>query len=207
MLFYERLLWEQGLGLVCGVDEVGRGPLAGPVVASAVIFPKGISLSGVKDSKKLTPKKREELFDLIYENAWDIGIGIINEKMIDQMNILNASFLAMQKAIKKLKTKPDAILIDGNQKIPHLKIPQIAVIKGDSLSLSIASASIIAKVTRDRLMDKYHKKFPQFYFDENKGYSSKSHIEALKNFGPCKIHRMSFKTVKLLKFKQEKLEI
>lgn len=207
MLFYERLLWGQGLDLVCGVDEVGRGPLAGPVVASAVVFPKEVSLSGVKDSKKLTPEKREELFELIHENALDVGIGIVNEKIIDQMNILNASLLAMQKAIKKLKRKPDVVLIDGNQKIPHLPIPQIAVVKGDSLSLSIAAASIIAKVTRDRLMDKCHKKFPHFCFDENRGYSSKSHLEALKNFGPCEIHRKSFKTVKLLKFKQERLEI
>ena len=207
MLFYERLLWDRGLDLVCGVDEVGRGPLAGPVVASAVVFPQEVSLPGVKDSKKLTAEKREEFFGVIYENALGVGIGVVDEKIIDQMNILNASLLAMQKAIKQLKRKPDVILIDGNQKIPHLKIPQIAVIKGDSLSLSIAAASIIAKVTRDRLMEKCHKKFPLFCFDENKGYSSKSHLEALENYGPCEIHRKSFKTVKLLKLKQEKLEI
>ena len=207
MLALESKLWDQGYPKVAGVDEVGRGPLAGPVVAACVVFPQNLFLPGVNDSKKLTSKKREELFDLIMENALDVGIGIVKENVIDRMNILNASLTAMWKAVDQLKSPPDFILVDGNQKIPNLSFPQMPVIKGDSLSLSIASASIIAKVTRDRIMVKYHKKYPEFGFDEHKGYSTKVHIEALKTFGPCKIHRQSFKLVKLCQSNQINLEM
>ncbi len=205
MLSYEKIFWHQGLNLVAGVDEVGRGPLAGPVVAATVVFPQDISLEQVNDSKKLTPQKREELFDLIFENALDVGIGKVDQVTIDKLNILNASLKAMYEAISRLKNRPDVVLIDGNQKIPNLRVPQITIIKGDSLSLSVAAASIIAKVTRDRLMFDYHKKYPIFFFDQNKGYATKSHIQALREHGPCEIHRMSFRSVKMLKMKQEEI--
>jgi ribonuclease HII len=207
MLALENQLWDQGYPKIAGVDEVGRGPLAGPVVAACVVFPKNCFLPGVNDSKKLSSAKREELFEVILENALDVGIGIVKEKVIDRVNILNASLTAMWKAVDQLKSPPDFILVDGNQKIPNLSLPQMAVIKGDSLSLSIASASIIAKVTRDRIMVKYHKKYPEFGFDEHKGYSTQLHIEALKTFGPCKIHRQSFKLVKLCQSNQINLEM
>jgi ribonuclease HII len=217
-LTLERKLWKEGYRIVAGIDEVGRGPLAGPVVAACVVLPfaKGgvygkpftvDSLAEVNDSKKLTPTKREELFDLILENAFDVGIGIVREKTIDRMNILNASLCAMWKAVKELKNPPEFVLVDGNQKIPNLMIPQMPVVKGDSLSLSIAAASIVAKVTRDRIMLKYHRKYPDFCFAENKGYSTKAHIDALKAFGPCKIHRKSFKLVQLCLTNQINLEI
>lgn len=202
MLVYEKRLWKQGWELVAGVDEVGRGPLAGPVVAACVILPKNFFLPGVDDSKKLTKIKREKLFEQIIEDAVEVGIGIVREKTIDRLNILNASLKAMWKAVKKLDTFPQLVLVDGNQKIPNLPFPQMPIVKGDSKSMSIASASIVAKVTRDKIMLKYHKKYPEFCFADNKGYSTKSHLEALKEFGPCKIHRRSFKTIKLLETDQ-----
>ncbi len=211
----ERKLWERGFKMVAGTDEVGRGPLAGPVVAACVVFPSSINgtrfeaerLSGVDDSKKLTPAKREEMFELIRENALEVGIGIVGEKDIDRINILNASLTAMWKAVSKLKDPPDFILVDGNQKIPNLPLPQMAVVKGDSLSLTIAAASIIAKVTRDRIMLQYHEKYPEFCFAENKGYGTRTHIEALKAMGPCEIHRHSFKIVRLCRSNQTDLEM
>jgi ribonuclease HII len=206
-LFFEKELWGKGYKLVAGVDEVGRGPLAGPVVAACVIFPEHIDIPGIDDSKKLTPKKREELYKKIKESALDFGVGIVKEKEIDKLNILRASLKAMHKAISCLKNTPHFILIDGNQKIPDLKLPQLPVVKGDSLSLSCAAASIIAKVERDRMMRKFHRKYPQFSFDQNKGYSSKVHLEALQKFGPCKIHRRSFKRVMECLVKQEFLKI
>jgi ribonuclease HII len=205
MLSYEKVFWHQGMNLVAGVDEVGRGPLAGPVVAAAVVFPQDISLTQITDSKRLTPRKREELFDLIFENALDVGIAEVDPGAIDKLNILNASLKAMQEAISRLKNRPDLVLVDGNQKIPNLRIPQVTIIKGDSLSLSVAAASIIAKVTRDRLMQAHHKKYPIFFFNQNKGYATKSHIRALREHGPCEIHRRSFRSVKMLKIKQEKI--
>ncbi len=207
MLSYEKALWQQGMNQVAGVDEVGRGPLAGPVVAAAVVFPNNISLPQIRDSKRLSPQKRSELFDLIFEKALDIGIGQVDQKEIDQLNILNASLKAMHKAIKSLKNRPKVILVDGNQKIPNLRIPQISIIKGDSLSLSVAAASILAKVTRDKMMLAYHKEYPHFSFDQNKGYATKTHIEALKTHGPCEIHRMTFRSVKMLKMKQERISL
>jgi ribonuclease HII len=214
-LLLERKLWKEGYGTVAGVDEVGRGPLAGPVVAACVVFSPTVngepltesSLPGVNDSKKLTSAKREKLFDQILENAQEVGIGIVGERIIDRVNILNASLSAMWKAVSQIENPPDFILVDGNQKIPQLSLPQMPVVKGDALSFSIASASIVAKVTRDRIMLKYHRKYPEFCFDENKGYSTKVHIEALKAFGPCKIHRKSFKLVRLCLSNQINLEM
>jgi len=202
MLVYEKRFWRQGWELVAGVDEVGRGPLAGPVVAACVILPKNLSLPEVDDSKKLTKMKREKLFEQIVDYAIEVRIGIVREKTIDKMNILNASLKAMWNAVKKLKTSPQLVLVDGNQKIPNLPFPQMPIIKGDSKSISIASASIVAKVTRDKIMHRYHKKYPQFCFADNKGYSTKSHLEALKEFGPCKIHRRSFEIIKRLETNQ-----
>jgi ribonuclease HII len=202
MLAYEKKLWGEGWETLAGVDEVGRGPLAGPVVAACVILPKDIVLPGVDDSKKLTRMKREKLFEQIMDDAVDVGIGIVREKAIDRLNILNASLKAMWEAVKKLKTSPQFVLVDGNQRIPNLSFPQMPIVKGDSKSISIASASIVAKVTRDKIMHNYHKKYPQFCFADNKGYCTKSHLEALKEFGPCKIHRRSFRTVRLLETNQ-----
>ncbi|MCK4385833.1 MAG: ribonuclease HII [candidate division Zixibacteria bacterium] len=202
MLVYEKKLWKQGWELVAGVDEVGRGPLAGPVVAACVILPKNLLLPGVDDSKKLTRIKREKLFEQIMDHAIEVGIGMVREKTIDRINILNASLKAMWKAVKKLGVSPQFVLVDGNQKIPNLPFPQMPIVKGDSKSICVASASIVAKVTRDKIMHNYHKKYPQFCFAQNKGYSTKSHLEALKTFGPCRIHRRSFKIIKLLETNQ-----
>lgn len=207
LLHLETKLWGQGFQTVAGVDEVGRGPLAGPVVAACVILPRDFSVPEVNDSKKLSPAKREKLFDEIKQNAQEIGIGIVSEEIIDRMNILNASLKAMWDAIKQLKNPPQFVLVDGNQKIPNLQLPQLPVIKGDSLSLSIAAASIVAKVTRDRIMLEYHHQYPQFRFADHKGYATKTHMEALKTFGPCQIHRRSFKLVRLCKSKQTDMEM
>jgi len=207
LLTLESNLWKQGFRTLAGVDEVGRGPLAGPVVAACVVFPQNFLLSGVNDSKKLTSTKREKLFDQILKNAQEVGIGIVGERTIDRMNILNASLKAMWKAVNQLKHLPEFILVDGNQKIPNLLLPQMPVVKGDSQSLSIAAASIVAKVTRDRIMLKYHRKYPEFCFAEHKGYATKAHVEALKTFGPCQIHRKSFKPVKLFQTNQIDLDI
>jgi ribonuclease HII len=207
LLSLESNLWRKGFRTVGGVDEVGRGPLAGPVVAACVVFPQDFFLPEVNDSKKLTSRKREKLFDQILENAHEVGIGIVGEKTIDAMNILNASLKAMFKAVQKLKNVPEFILVDGNQRIPNLPLPQMPVIKGDSKSLSIAAASIVAKVTRDRIMLKYHKEYPEFCFADHKGYGTKSHVEALQAFGPCEIHRKSFKLVKLCRTNQVDLDI
>ena len=206
LLSLESDLWRKGFRTVGGVDEVGRGPLAGPVVAACVVLPQDFSVSGVDDSKKLTAKKRERLFDQIMEGADQVGIGIVGEKTIDAMNILNASLKAMFKAVQKLKNMPEFILVDGNQRIPNLQLPHMPVIKGDSKSLSIAAASIVAKVTRDRIMLKYHEEYPEFCFADHKGYGTRTHVEALKAFGPCRIHRKSFKLVKLCRTNQINLD-
>jgi ribonuclease HII len=202
LLALEDELWKQGFRTLGGVDEVGRGPLAGPVVAACVVFPQNFSLPGVNDSKRLTPKKRETLFDRISETAQEVGIGIVGQKTIDRMNILNASLKAMWEAVNSLRSQPEFILVDGNQKIPQLSLPQMAVVKGDSQSLSIAAASIVAKVTRDRIMLEHHKEYPEFCFADHKGYATKTHVEALKAFGPCQIHRRSFKLVRLCQANQ-----
>lgn len=206
-LALESKLWNLGFTMLAGVDEAGRGPLAGPVVAACVVLPQDLFLPGVNDSKKLAPKKREALFDQILENAHEVGIGIVGQKTIDRMNILNASLKAMWKAVNKLKNQPHFILVDGNQKIPNLSVPQMPVVKGDSQSLSIAAASIVAKVTRDRIMLEYHRRYPEFCFADHKGYATKVHREALKAFGPCQIHRRSFKLVQLCQTNQIDMEI
>lgn len=176
---------------IAGIDEVGRGPLAGPVVTCAVILPKGTRILYVNDSKKLSAEKREELYNIIMEKAVAVSIGMENNKVIDDINILQATYKAMQQSVNNLQVKPDIILNDAVT-IPDITVKQIPIIKGDSKSITIASASIIAKVTRDRLMVEYDKLYPEYDFINNKGYGSKKHIEALKKYGPCPIHRETF---------------
>lgn len=176
---------------IAGIDEVGRGPLAGPVVTCAVILPKDCNILYINDSKKLTEKKREELYDQIMEQAIAVGIGIEDHTVIDDINILQATYSAMRKAIAALEVKPDLLLNDA-VKIPGVDIPQVPIIKGDAKSISIAAASIVAKVTRDRMMVDYDKIYPGYDFAGNKGYGAPVHLEALKNVGPSPIHRQSF---------------
>ncbi|HIS68299.1 MAG TPA: ribonuclease HII [Candidatus Gallacutalibacter stercoravium] len=192
-LCYENEAMAAGLSPVCGVDEAGRGPLAGPVFAAAVILPPGLLLPGVNDSKKLSPKKREALFDLICQNAVSYGIASASEAEIDSVNILNATFLAMQRAVAQLDPQPALALVDGNR-LPSLPMPAKAIVKGDALSLSIAAASILAKVSRDRLMEELGRQYPQYQFDKHKGYGTKLHIELIRQYGPCPLHRRSFLT-------------
>ena len=180
-------------GYICGIDEVGRGPLAGPVVAGAVILPKDCNIIYINDSKKLSEKKREELYDIIMEQAVATGIGMVGPGRIDEINILQATYEAMREAIHNLSVTPDILLNDAVT-IPEVPIHQIPIIKGDAKSISIGAASIIAKVTRDRLMVEYDKVMPEYGFASNKGYGSKEHIEALKKYGPSPIHRRSFIT-------------
>ncbi|OGS22482.1 MAG: ribonuclease HII [Elusimicrobia bacterium RIFOXYA2_FULL_39_19] len=177
---------------IAGVDEAGRGPLAGPVVASAVILPKNIHIKGINDSKTLTEAKRKEIFKLIQQKSVSIGIGICSHKTIDRINIFNATYLAMKKAVKKLKINPDLVLIDGPFTIPKLKNKQKPIIKGDTKSACVAAASIIAKVTRDNIMYKMHTSYPQYGFNVHKGYPTKAHKEAIKKYGLTKIHRLTF---------------
>lgn len=182
---------EKGFNIICGVDEAGRGPLAGPVYAAAVILPSDCVIEGLNDSKKLTEKKREALFDEIKEKALAYGIASADEKEIDEINILNATFLAMKRAIASLSVKPDLALIDGNQK-PHTDIEEVTVIKGDAKSMSIAAASVIAKVSRDRFMLEMAEKYPQYEFARHKGYGTKLHYEKIAQYGVCDIHRRTF---------------
>ncbi len=183
----------EACGYICGIDEVGRGPLAGPVVAGAVILPKDCNILYINDSKKLSEKKREELYDIIMEQAVATGIGMVGPGRIDEINILQATYEAMREAIHNLSVTPDILLNDAVT-IPEVSIRQISIIKGDAKSISIGAASIIAKVTRDRLMVEYDKVMPEYGFASNKGYGSKEHIEALKKYGPTPIHRRSFIT-------------
>ena len=182
----------KGFKYVCGVDEAGRGPLAGPVCAAAVILPEDTYIEGLNDSKKLTEKKREALIDVIKEKAiaWSVAFASVEE--IEEVNILNATYLAMNRAIEGLSVNPDFALIDGNRVPTDIKVPCETVIKGDALSCSIAAASIIAKVTRDRLMDEYDEKYPQYGFLKHKGYGTAAHYKAVDEFGLCPIHRKSF---------------
>ena len=194
-LFHESMAWKNGYGLIAGVDEAGRGPLAGPVVAAAVIIPKEITFPGVKDSKKMTEKAREKAFSVISKNALAIGIGVISHRSIDETNILSASLEAMKQALLSLDPAPEYALVDGIHNIPVI-IPQKCIKRGDQLSQSISAASIIAKVYRDRIMYSYHALFPEYGFNKNKGYGTAKHLAALRRYGFCPIHRLTFKGVR-----------
>lgn len=188
---FEEKYYAQGIDLICGVDEAGRGPLAGPVCAAAVILPAHVDIPGLDDSKKLTDKRRRELMPIIKEKAVAYGIAFADHDEIDQINILQATFLAMERAIAKLETQPQVALIDGNRQ-KDFGIPVETVVHGDSLSASIAAASILAKVTRDDYMQQMAETYPQYGFDVHKGYGTKAHYAALTECGPCPIHRMTF---------------
>lgn len=192
-LEFEKEAAAKGYKAVCGVDEAGRGPLAGPVCAAAVILPENTIIEGVNDSKKLSEKKREALFDVIKEQALSYSIAFASVEEIEEINILNATMLAMKRAVEGLDVKADYAMIDGNR-LPNLDIDSEFIIKGDAKSMSIACASILAKVSRDRLLYKYAEEFPEYSFDKHKGYGTKVHVEALKKYGPCKYHRLSFLT-------------
>ncbi len=188
---YERKYQDKGIKYVAGIDEVGRGPYAGPVVAACVILPSGCKIEGINDSKKLSQKKREELFDIIKEKAVAIGVGMADNYEIDQMNILQATYKAMRTAIENMAIKPWQLLVDAVT-IPDIDIPQEAIIKGDAKSISIGAASIIAKVIRDRLMVEYSKQYPEYGFEKNVGYGTREHEAAILRYGLCDIHRRSF---------------
>ena len=187
----ENEIYAEGYELICGVDEAGRGPLAGPVCAAAVILPRGIEIEGLNDSKKLTEKKRDALFDVICDNAQSYGIAFATVEEIESINILNAAMLAMNRAIEKLSPRPQLALIDGNRN-SAINVPSRCVIKGDAKCADIAAASILAKVTRDRYMLKMAEKYPEYHFEKHKGYGTKLHYEALHEYGPSEIHRPSF---------------
>lgn len=196
MLFYENEAYQQGYKCIAGLDEAGRGPLAGPIVSAACILPKGLLIAGVDDSKKLTSKQREQLFkQLTNDPAIIYGIGILESEEIDQLNIHQATIRSKWKALDQLATLPDCLLSDGLG-LPHPFLPNQRIVKGDQLSLSIAAASIIAKETRDRLMRAHHQQWPVYGFDQHKGYGTSKHLEALDRHGPCPIHRRSFDPIK-----------
>lgn len=188
---FEIAAMNKGFKTVCGVDEAGRGPLAGPVYAAAVILPLGLEIAGLNDSKKLSEKKREELFDIINDVAISISVGTASEKEIDEINILNATFLAMKRAVEGLEISPDYAIIDGNR-APNLEIPTETVVKGDGKVISVAAASIIAKVSRDRFMLKMAEEYPEYKFEKHKGYGTKLHYEMIEKYGVSPIHRKSF---------------
>ena len=192
---FEKKAFQKGFSRIAGIDEAGRGPLAGPVVSAAVIFPISLQISGVSDSKKLSPRQRDYLYEKIYDLAVSVGIGIVDPLEIDRINILQAALLSMAMAVENLAPQPDCLLVDGTFLISSA-LPQEAIPKGDALSVSIAAASIIAKVTRDRLMERYHQDYPLFGFSKHKGYPTKAHKQAIQQFGCCPIHRKSFKGVK-----------
>ncbi len=191
MRVYERMCEEKGYHLICGIDEAGRGPLAGPVVAGAVILPSDCEILGMNDSKKLSHKRREALYDEVMDKAVAVGVGVVGSRRIDEINILQADYEAMCEAIGSLSVMPEVLLNDAVT-IPQVKIEQKNIIHGDAKSISIASASIIAKVTRDRMMEEYDSLFPEYGFAKHKGYGTAEHYTALKKYGPCPIHRMSF---------------
>lgn len=192
---YERDAYGRGFKTVAGLDEAGRGPLAGPVVAAAVILPRDYVNRDIKDSKQLSAKKREQLFEQIKTDALSIGLSVVEPSIIDKINILQASLLAMKEAVENLAVEADYLLIDGIYKI-RADIEQQTIVQGDSASISVASASIIAKVSRDRIMDIYHRQYPQYNFRGNKGYATAAHRRAIIEFGCCKIHRKSFRPVR-----------
>ena len=187
----ENEIFDSGISLICGVDEAGRGPLAGPVCAAAVILPRNIEIAGLNDSKKLSEKNREKLYDEICEKAVNFGIALASVEEIEQLNILNAAMLAMNRAIAQLEPQPELALIDGNRN-SAIEINSRCVIKGDAKCADIAAASILAKVTRDRYMLEMAEKYPEYHFERHKGYGTKLHYEALREYGPCEIHRPSF---------------
>ena len=187
----ENEIYDSGIRLLCGVDEAGRGPLAGPVCAAAVILPRGTQIEGLNDSKKLSEKKRDALYDLIIEKAVSYGIAFASVEEIEERNILNATFLAMNRALAKLKPVPELALIDGNRNT-GIELPSRCVVGGDGCCADIAAASILAKVTRDRYMDSMAKQYPEYGFDRHKGYGTKAHYAAIRENGPCPIHRLSF---------------
>jgi ribonuclease HII len=203
---YEEELYDNGYEKVCGIDEAGRGPLAGPVVVAACIMPPFLRIDGINDSKQLTEKKREELYKIIVKEALAYSVVFINEKEIDELNILNATKKGMLKALDELKVKPDYVLIDA-VKLDELKIESKAIIHGDALSASIAAASILAKVSRDHYMEAMDKKYPNYGFARHKGYGTKAHLEALEKYGPCKIHRKTFTPVNKYFSKQLSLDL
>lgn len=191
---YEKELYNKGYKLIAGVDEVGRGPLVGPVVVACVILPKDFFLEGLTDSKKLSEKKREQFYDIIMEQAISVSIGIKDENVIDEVNIYEATKLAMYEAIENSKVKPDYVLIDA-MKLENLDVPSLSIIKGDLKSISISAASVIAKVTRDRMMYELDKLYPMYNFKKNKGYPTKEHVIAIEKYGILKQHRKTFKPV------------
>lgn len=193
-LFHESMARQAGYGLIAGVDEAGRGPLAGPVVAAAVILPEGKTLQGIKDSKKMTEKAREKAFPVIDYEALALGIGVVSHRYIDEFNILKASLKAMKLAVLSLDPSPEYLLVDGINKVP-VNILQKCLKKGDQLSLSISAASVMAKVYRDRIMRSYHEQYPVYGFHKNKGYGTAQHLVAIKHHGPSSIHRLTFKGV------------
>jgi ribonuclease HII len=188
---FENIVRKEGYQVIAGVDEAGRGPLAGPVVAAAVILPPNYVNSKINDSKKLSAANREKLYEVIEKDSLAIGMRVVDADIIDNVNILQASLQAMRDAVLELSVSPDFLLVDGLHCIPIIT-PQRPLVKGDSLSISIAAASIMAKVSRDRIMEMYHRQYPQYNFQKNKGYGTKEHINAIKRFGVCKIHRKSF---------------
>lgn len=192
------MAYEEGYQVIAGVDEAGRGPLAGPVVAAACVFSRGLVIEGIDDSKKLTPKQREELYQVLVNHPEiDFALGIVEHSQIDAINILRATLEAMAIAVKNLALEPDFLLVDGNQR-PPTEIALKTVIKGDSLSQSIAAASILAKHSRDQMMLQFHQEWPQYGFDKHKGYATRTHLQAIQEHGPCPIHRKSFEPIKSL---------
>jgi ribonuclease HII len=192
--YYEGLSRKDGYHLIAGVDEAGRGPLAGPVVAAAVILPPEAELTGVRDSKKMRPEARESAFPLIHQIAVTTGIGVVSHQAIDETNILKASLEAMRQAVLCLDPRPDFLLVDGIHRVP-ISIPQRCLKKGDQISRSISAASVLAKVYRDRIMNCYHEMYPDYGFDQHKGYGTARHLACIRKYGPSPIHRMSFKGV------------
>ncbi|MBR5497569.1 MAG: ribonuclease HII [Clostridia bacterium] len=188
---FENQYHAEGYNVICGVDEAGRGPLAGPVYAAAVILPDGLEELGINDSKKMSEKKREQLFDIVTENAIAYGVGFATEKEIDEINILNATYLAMRRAVEAMGVKPDMVFVDGNRK-PSTGYEEITIVKGDAKSISIAAASILAKVSRDRYMRELAEKYPEYEFERHKGYGTKLHYEKIEQYGILPDHRRSF---------------
>ena len=205
LLSYQKKLYQSGYSLICGTDEAGRGPLAGPVVAAAVILPKNYTLDGLNDSKQLSEKKREKYYPIIIKDAISYGIGIVDAKTIDEINIYEASRLAMKKAIASMSVKPDYVLTDA-MPIKDLDIPVTSIVHGDALSLSIAAASVLAKVTRDHIMYDLDKKYPEYEFAKHKGYPTKRHLELLKKYGANSEYRFTYKPVRDLIIEGEKNE-